>query len=970
MNGASPTAFPPAGSGGCSAAPAAPGIPVAIFNAAGLGAIQYRIGDFTSFRAAMLAAIPRPDLLAGGVTSLLSAVTDIDGAIDVVDSGSFPASAPFRIKIDDEYLEVVHCLTPTSWKVTRGTPAAAHDVDAFVTLVPLNPFANWHEGIAGDYQTMLVELWAYLADVLTFYQERIANEAFLGTASLRDSLLRLVELIDYRPSPGAAASGWAAFTVAVNQSLTVPAGLRIASRPQPGQQPVLFETAAPIAATAAGNSIGLSLLSPDIPFAPQTVVLQGASLGVSVGDYLVVFDGTSSDSATAVLVRVTNVSTDPARGTTTLNWQDTQNQYTQASKHASVYAFRVKAAPFGASAPLWNALSPTLTASSALYPVSWEFRSIPKLAAISSGAGFTIATELDANDWFFLPIPLVPTPGVVLSQGTALEPATQLFLDQVYADLAYSKSNPGLAVLLTDNDVFQVLSVIDKRDMTKTAYGIASPSTRLTFAQNFALHTFPFRGTAVLTGSQLLPLQVELPVPDPVTGASLTLAGIHTELQDGQTVVLTGNLFDDASNSATQTRAAETATLNGAPQPDIANGVTVVHLKQGLANRYAAASCVLSGNVAGITQGETVHDEILGDGAGTAFQSYPLKKPPLTYLPATDSEGLSAVKSTLTVSVNGVAWTEQPDFSTSAPNDQVFVTSTDDAGQTSVLFGDGFRGACPPTGTENIHAHYRSGLGSSGNLPGGAVQQLVDSIANLQKVNNPIPTSGGADPAGPAEIRQSAPGSLQTFGRAVSATDYAALAASYPGIAKAGATWIVEDPATGQVVAHPYVQLTAASVNRVPLQGTSLASNLRRFLDGRRDPNVRLRIQDFTPVYLAVTVQVVINARYPHQATLNRVNAVLNPGVNPDGSLGFFAFERLGFGEPIYLSSLYAAIQAIPGIDNALVTVLARVSPPPADPPSVVPHDILPGPTEVAVIDSNAVPASVLTLIGTGGFAL
>ena len=172
------------------------------------------------------------------------------------------------------------------------------------------------------------------------------------------------------------------------------------------------------------------------------------------------------------------------------------------------------------------------------------------------------------------------------------------------------------------------------------------------------------------------------------------------------------------------------------------------------------------------------------------------------------------------------------------------------------------------------------------------------------------------------------------------------------------------------MVAHPYVQLTAASVNRVPLQGTSLASNLRRFLDGRRDPNVRLRIQDFTPVYLAVTVEVAINARYPHQATLNRVNAVLNPGVNPDGSLGFFAFERLGFGEPIYLSSLYAAIQAIPGIDNAVVTTLTRVSPPRPIRRRLAPHDILPGPTEVAVIDSNAIPASVLTVTGTGGFAL
>jgi len=33
--------------------------------------------------------------------------------------------------------------------------------------------------------------WATLADVLTFYQERIANELWLRTATERDSLLRL-----------------------------------------------------------------------------------------------------------------------------------------------------------------------------------------------------------------------------------------------------------------------------------------------------------------------------------------------------------------------------------------------------------------------------------------------------------------------------------------------------------------------------------------------------------------------------------------------------------------------------------------------------------------------------------------------------------------------------------------------------------------------------------------------------------
>jgi predicted phage baseplate assembly protein len=978
MSAVTPTAFPASGTGCCSSQTAVPSAPAAIFNPAGLSAIQYRIGDFTSFRAAMLAAMTNPDLLAGGATSLQSAVAPSDTVISVIDSSMFPASAPFQIKIDAEYLQVTNCLTPTDWAVTRGTPADSHDLDAFVMLVPPNPFASWHQGIDGDYQTMFVELWAYLADILTFYQERIANEAFLGTASLRDSLLRLAGLIDYRPGPGAAAGGWVGFTAAANQSLTIPAGFRVASRPQPGQQSVVFETTAPIFAAGDNNSIGLSLVSPEVPYTPGTVVLQGVSPGVAVGDYLVIVDKVGVELETANLVQVTGVSPDAASGVTTVGWQDPLNVYSQATKRAAVYAFRVKAAPFGYNAPLWDVLSPTLTNSNqsttsavgpassvtasnlqlaaVLYPISWELRTLPP--QLSQPAG---PVELQFNDWFFIPVPLTPGPG--------WEPTNQLFLDRVYSQLKYSSSNQGLAVLLTDDNVFQVLTVIDSRNTAKTAYSLAAQSTRLTFAQDILTRTFPLRNTVVLTGSELLPLQADLPIPDPLTGSSLTLAGIHTQLQDGQTVILQGYLFDAVSNSASLTVAAEAAILDGAPQPDQANGVTIVNLKQGLTNQYSIASCVLFANVAAINQGQTINDEILGSGDSTAFQFYLLKKTPLTYLPSTDPEGLSAVESTLTVSVNGVAWSEQPNLATSAPGDSVFVTTLDDSGETTVVFGDGFNGARPPTGVDNIHARYRNGLGSAGNLPSGAVQQLVDSLTNLQKVANPMPTSGGADQETPGSIRTSAPGSLQTFGRAVSVADFAALASSYPGIAKASAAWILQDPATQLVVAHPYVQLTAATTSRTPLQGTSLAIDLRRFLDSRRDPNVLLRIQDFTPVYIAVTVQIAINAQFPHQATLNSVNAALNPGVNPDGSLGFFAFDRMQFGETIFLSSLYAAVQAVAGVDNVVVTTLARVAPPPADPASAPPHDIIIGPTQVAVIDSDASPASVLTVIGKGGFA-
>ena len=51
-----------------------------------------------------------------------------------------------------------------------------------------------------------------MLDILTFYQERLANESYLRTATQLDSLTQLSRLIGYQPSPGIAASTYLAFT--------------------------------------------------------------------------------------------------------------------------------------------------------------------------------------------------------------------------------------------------------------------------------------------------------------------------------------------------------------------------------------------------------------------------------------------------------------------------------------------------------------------------------------------------------------------------------------------------------------------------------------------------------------------------------------------------------------------------------------------------------------------------------------
>src|SRR6266545_2433576 len=58
----------------------------------------------------------------------------------------------------------------------------------------------------GDSAIALLDAWATLADVLTFYQERIANEGFLGTAREPRSVEELARQVGYRVRPGVAAS--------------------------------------------------------------------------------------------------------------------------------------------------------------------------------------------------------------------------------------------------------------------------------------------------------------------------------------------------------------------------------------------------------------------------------------------------------------------------------------------------------------------------------------------------------------------------------------------------------------------------------------------------------------------------------------------------------------------------------------------------------------------------------------------
>ena len=83
-------------------------------------------------------------------------------------------------------------------------------------------FPEWVTvGEAGDFGTLLLELYAYMGDVTNYYIDRVGSEAFLGTAALRRSVLYIADMLGYRPIGQQAAS------VVLRASLAATADTRV-----------------------------------------------------------------------------------------------------------------------------------------------------------------------------------------------------------------------------------------------------------------------------------------------------------------------------------------------------------------------------------------------------------------------------------------------------------------------------------------------------------------------------------------------------------------------------------------------------------------------------------------------------------------------------------------------------------------------------------------------------------------------
>jgi hypothetical protein len=251
-------------------------------------------------------------------------------------------------------------LGQVSYRTGRHATFLASMLAALSSADPaLAPLGALRTRDPADFSIALLDSWATVLDILTFYSERLANEAFLRTAVEQRSVTDLAALVGYVPSPGVAASATLAFTLATAPgspaAALIPAGTRVQSVPGPGQTAQVFETSADLTALAAWNSLPAQTTVPwSLSGTEQSTLITGTSNNIGVGDALLFVaapGGVPSQASGPVEFHyVTAVSTDPVARTTKVTW-DVPLSTAQFADGASMYVFRKKAALYGANAP-------------------------------------------------------------------------------------------------------------------------------------------------------------------------------------------------------------------------------------------------------------------------------------------------------------------------------------------------------------------------------------------------------------------------------------------------------------------------------------------------------------------------------------------------------------------------------------------------------------------------------------------
>lgn len=167
-----------------------------------------RTGDFAPYTLTLLAT-PHGNDPPAGLDPLLSTV-----------SFSFKAGCPSPVDCQPTSCCPSPLVVPPDINYLAKDYASFVQVmrDRLATLVP-----DWAETHAADIGVAIIEALAYTADHLSYQQDAVSTEAYIGTARSRISLRRHARLVDYFIDEGCNARTWVYLETNVD-NLAVPSG--------------------------------------------------------------------------------------------------------------------------------------------------------------------------------------------------------------------------------------------------------------------------------------------------------------------------------------------------------------------------------------------------------------------------------------------------------------------------------------------------------------------------------------------------------------------------------------------------------------------------------------------------------------------------------------------------------------------------------------------------------------------------
>jgi hypothetical protein len=795
--------------------------------------------------------------------------------------------------------------------------------------------ADWTYRGADDPGIALYESAAILIDLLTLYHEVYANEAYLRTATWRESVADLARLLGYRLQPGIGGIGAFAFAVTGSAPVAIPKDFPLKIDLAELSDQANFQTRN--AATALPWLSRFTLVRPQLPGfvtsgSGTLVVSSPTPHTFAKGDRLLVgvlSKGNATDPRALDPYEIAIVdSVSEWHGRTVLQLQGSLRKIT--GKRLSLVAFKLGRTfrYFGHNGP------PKWTEADA------QGRAVARTATFAERLTTDIPLDSEVNDlplgtWVAVQLRTIFRRYDVLGDvaTTNISIAAKVAVPFVAAAAAAASK---IVVLdkFRDPLTLMVARVIDATTETRTRDALTGATTVITVDQVPSLSKAVDIRQVQVDTIEGEPFLVGAPWHDaPLErGTKLAWWGDAAQARD--------LLHREIAFAPVAKPGYSAIVVDVQPTPD--PGISTIALDREVPYPDFSddADTIAFGNVVHAIEGKQEVLEVLGNGDEQAtFQTFEVPKQPLTYLHR--AELAPPERPEIEIVVGNRIWKYVPSLYPYGPTDEVYVVREDNDGTSWVQFGDGKTGARLPSGIDNVKIRWRTGAGAFGPAKPGATATAGTRIDAIDEITLPGVISGGSAPESADVARIAAPLRVQSLDRLVSLTDIEAEALSVGGVERVRATWAIVD-------GLPMVQVTVLMQEKRSAELGDVAKILAAANRTRGPQRFPIKVVAGAFEYVFLDLEVAIDPSFEAAAMRAAVQAAL------DGPKGLFgARAPRTFGDAEYATRIEGVVQNVPGVMWALVHALGSAGV--ADDPAQLQFPVAPARAETVACPSTHV---------------